>query len=1465
MADKTSTFTTRIFLNDQQAKSKLESLEKDIKRLRSEQEAAAKAGDWTKFEQVKKDLKQANKEMGAMKTSAQKVSHVLDNLKTSSIKEIRQTMGAINRELKSGAVERNSREWKFLNEQLRRCKQELQQVNNESKTTKSIWSRGMDFLNKNWGAFTQILGSITGLSVAIRKSVSDFAEMDQAMVNVQKYTGQTKEQVEEMNEDFKTMNTRTPREQLNELAGAAGRLGIQSKKSIEEFVDAADKINVALGDDLGEGAVDKIGKLAQVFGEDKTKGLRGAMLATGSAVNELAQSSSANAGYIVDFAADLAGVGRQAGMSQQEIMGLASALDQNMQEEKTSATVFSQLITKMYQDPAKFASIAGIKVKEFSKMLKEDANKALLQFMQTMQNKGGFADLAPMFESMNLDGTRAVGVLSAVATHLDQVREAQDTANKAYSSGSSVIQEFNTQNSSVQAQMDMAKKEFVEVSIALGQELLPVVKYTISGGSLLVKTLYTLIGFTKQHIRTLLTLTSTIAIVAAVYNAAYLKEKALAALTVIMNGLNKVETFLIKAKTAAITAAKLAYYLLTGQIKKAKEAMLAMRAASIANPYAALAAVILGLGMVIYKVIAAIREHNKAMHDNLLSVRQARAAAQDMKEATKEVNQSTAEEKLRIERLTNIINSNVYSYKERKNAMIALEKIVPGYHRNLRNEASLTASNNKALKEYVERLNDAAMAQALYNRMVALQGKQFDLEKEIQRHENSRKAVQAEINRHPDKYNATETHYSFRGGMAGNLASWEEPTEENTQKHRELQQWIDLSKKASDNLSVVKYQIKSINDYMDAHKGVRIAYDKIVANGSGGSGASPSWAPTTSGGTSTYVDPKKAAKAAKAAETARKKAEAAAKKHENEMKAATRKAYQEEIKAAKGKTDEEQAQNIMAYSQGKKKYSEYLNDQHDIAINGYKSLEAIYKKYGTDYGQWQDEIAKEEQKKHEDHQKALLSDVEINHQREIYSANEDYNDPNSKIYHNEEALNERLFEIDMAAMADRTAVLQEGSQEWLDSKAEMTQKEEEHELYLQQHYAELLSQYREQWGQKDVKDQERIAINGLDTLHEKGIIKEQEYQEMLHNIKLHYEEEESQNNLNNSKGEQFKRNANTAYQTASNNAKADYENDHPTGTGVGDYYTSDVTIYASTLANIKKMEQQGVVSHQEAMAAMSQATADMCNGLSAKMQAAYDAISPIMSAMSSYYSAQSDYEVTVTEKKYDKMIEKAGNNSAKSKKLEEKKQKEVAKIKTKYAKKQMKMEIAQAIAQTAMSAIAAYGSAMSGVPYPANLVLAPIAAGIALAAGAIQIATIKKQQQAQEAGYYEGGFTGGNRYRREAGVVHEGEFVANHNAVNNPQLLPALRLIDVAQRNNTVGRLTASDVTRAMGVGGATVVSAPTVNVQTDNSELADTLQQARKTMEKIGSLLDGGITANVSMENFKKQEKHWDQIQKNK
>lgn len=1362
------------------------------------------------------------------------INATLNNISGSSLRQLETSLKLVNEQLKD--TDHNSDAFKELSKKAKQLKHEIAGINKEQDLSNTKWMKFVQFLNTNWGALTQIIASISAVSFTLRKCSADFAKMDEQMVDVIKYTGLTKTQVEELNETFKQMNTRTSREKLNQLAGDAGRLGITSQEMAAEFVDAADKINVALGDDLGDDAVKNIGKLAQMFGDDKTKGLRGAMLATGSVVNELAQSSSASAGYLVDFTARLAGVGKQAGLTQQQIMGFASVLDQNMQQDEAAATAMQNLIAKMFQDPAKFAALAGKSVKEFSSLLKNDANEALLQFFGAMKQRGGFDSLAPMFDQMGMDGSRCAAVFSVMADKLADIKTAQNIANRAYADGSSVINEFNTQMTSAQAKLDIAKKKFKDLSIELGRELQPVVQYTVSSMSLLVKVLYQVIVFTKNHIGVLSSLAGAIAIVTLAFKAQTVAAKLNAAATATVKGVTVACNAVYKGFAVTLSVVKVAFYLLTGQIKKAKVAMDALRIATMKNPYAAMLTVVLALGAGIYALVKAIRAHNKAAYDNMLAVRKMRAEQKDMLDAQKEVNQNTAEEKTRLSQLTNIINSNVYSYEEKKRAMIALEKLVPGYHRNLNNEAQLVESNNKAIKQYVDNLNNAAMAQALFSRMVELQGKKFDLDQEIARHKLSAKAVQAEINRHPDYYNAYETTFSTSGGSGGPSSIHNvRPTQANIAKHKELDQWNAAVKESVQSASIVEARIKNINRYLKQNVGVAKQYNAIVAKGgSGSSTVSPDWNPNTSK-VGNYVESKEA-----------KKREAAAKKHEREMKAATKAAYQAEIKAAKDKTDQEQAYNIIAYRDQKKSYKEFLDAQHDIAIRGYEALESIYKKYGTEYGQWQEKIADEQLQRSKDHSKGLLSDIEQERQSHINAAYNDYHDVSSEIYHNEEALNERLYEIDMTALADRVATLQEGSEEWLDTRAEMTQRETEHDLYLRQHYDELLSQYKEQWAAKDIAEQQRITLAGLDLLHSKGLLKEKEYQEMLQQIKLHYAEQQSAENLRNSKGEQFNSNVASAYNTAHNNAKASWSNDHPEGSGVMDFITSDVDIYKSTLDNIKSMEQDGLVSHQEAMAAMGEATADMCNGLVAKFQAAMDAISPLMSAMSSYYSAQSDYEVTVTEKKYEKLINAAGNNTAKTKKLEEQKEKEVAKIKSKYARKQAAMQVAQAIAQTALSAIAAYSSAMKGVPYPANMVLAPIAAGIAAAAGAIQIATIKKQQQAQEAGYYDGGFTGGSRYRREAGVVHEGEFVANHKAVNNPQVLPALRLIDEAQRNNTVSSLTAADISRSLGQANATVVSAPSVTVNTDNSELSAALGEARDVIGRLSAILADGIHADV-------------------
>lgn len=121
----------------------------------------------------------------------------------------------------------------------------------------------------------------------------------------------------------------------------------------------------------------------------------------------------------------------------------------------------------------------------------------------------------------------------------------------------------------------------------------------------------------------------------------------------------------------------------------------------------------------------------------------------------------------------------------------------------------------------------------------------------------------------------------------------------------------------------------------------------------------------------------------------------------------------------------------------------------------------------------------------------------------------------------------------------------------------------------------------------------------------------------------------------------------------------------------------------------------------------------------------------------------------------------------------------------------------------------------------------------------------QKQHQAEAAGYYEGGYTGGNRYRKEAGVVHEGEFVANHRAVNNSSIRPALDLIDKAQRSNTVGSLTADDITRSLGQGSSTVV-APVVNVNNDNTEVRQSLDGVNAAVSRLTQTLDDGIEVEV-------------------
>lgn len=1327
-----------------QSAAKLKLVDAELERIRlSEQKVV------TLMQQYDNEIDKANVDIKETKRQMQLVDNTLSHLKTSSVRDLEYSMKVLNQEMRG--LDRGSEAFKQMQMQAKQLKTELEAVRAEGQAQQSWIGRTADWFNRMQGVILGAIAAVSGLTFTVKSCVEKFASMDEEMTNVRKYTGQTADEVERMNEDFKKMDTRTAREKLNQLAGDAGRLGITATSLVEEFVDGADKINVALGDDLGDEAVSQIGKLAQMFGEDKTKGLRGAMLATGSAVNELAQNSSASAGYLVDFTARVAGVGKQAGFTQAQIMGLASVLDQNMQQDETAATAVQNLLAKMFQDSAKFAKIAGLNVKEFAKTLKEDANGALLQFLAALRSKGGFAQLAPMFEEMKMDGSRATGVLTVLADKLDDIKVAQDLATKSYAEGTSVINEFNTQNESVRAELDKAKKRFQDLAIELGQKLYPAARLCISSASLTVHILSSIIDFVAKYRTTLITLTATIIALTVAETAHIVKLKAIAIW-----------------QNVVVTGAKKLWAILA------------------AHPYLAVAAAVTTLVAVIVDLTRKTDSAAKAQE----------ALNDIQREAQKEI----VEEQLKLENLRKAAMNETNSLKDRYAAIAELNRIVPNYNASIDKTTGKYKENKRALDDYIKSLVHLYEVQGAKKKIQQLAEEKADL---------TIKQKQAQKNYENAKNAGPGYNYTTSWGGTGNT------TQDSTDKfRRDLQELNDAIRERDSLISTITDVYGK--DMQSAE--VKKAKENINADGGGNGSIGES------------------DKERKAREKTEKKAAAEARKRE----AAARKAQKEAADSVKAETNSLLAENTRAYAEGAKTYQQFIDDREKITIAGIDKLKALYGEDSNEYRQLLDDRVNATKKHDEDIIKMREKDIE--RERLIREANikAQYNDASSAIYQNDIALDEALYQNEVDAMQKRLSLYNEGSEEWLDLKAEMEQASLDHQLQMQESYMNQLKELRQQFGKQDVQAQETMYLNGLDNLYKKGLIKEEEYQQMKLEITKQFAAQRAQIEAEDHGAGSTQAKINSKTSEMVNSAKAAAGDAQSTNGSFGGYFVSQVQNYQNTMEKLKELYGSDEQNHAAYMQAKAQVTSDFLNDMVQKTQVAYDGINSILSAASAYSQACSDLEQAKISKNYEKQIAAAGNNSKKKKRLEEKRDKELAAAKSKANKKAMKIEIAQAIASTAMAAINAYSSAAQ-VPF-IGWTLAPIAAGMATAAGLLQIAAIRKQHQAEAAGYYSGGYTGGNRYRREAGVVHEGEFVANHQAVNNSSIRPAFDLIDRAQRSNTVGSLTADDISRALGSGGNGAVVTPIVNVSNDNSDVRESLDGVNNAISILNQTLDDGL-----------------------
>ncbi len=1306
MSTTSSSATTTLYVNGKPAQDELARLRADLdkykKQLLDIASDPSKGLGSKEWDEARKKLKATETELNRVTNNVSNVTRALSRLDKATPGELRKYLRQLKQELTG--IERGSKAWDEHMKKIRAVQTEINKLNNEMKGHQSLWTRFADKMFA-WGAALQtVLAGFTGLTFAARKAVNAYAEMDAEMASVRKFTGMTAEQVEDLNEEFKKIDTRTSREQLNQLAQEAGRLGLQSKEDVLGFVRAADQINVAL-DDLGEGATLTLSKLTDIFGDKERLGVEQSLLSVGSVINELSQNCTASAPYLAEFASRMGGVGAQAGMSIPQIMAFGAVLDSNNQKVEASSTALSQVITRLYQDPAKYARVAGLDVQKFAELMRTDANEAVLTLLESLNKAGGMDVLSPMFKDMGETGARAISALSTLAKHVDEVRIQQLNANQAFEEATSVTKEFDVQNNTVQAGLDKAKKHFNEMAVELGQKLAPAMKYAVTSSAAMMKALSAVVSFASEYKRTIVNLAIVITGYTLATNAAAIATKLHAAATAIgkgvmvaYNAIIAIATSLHKAYTYAVGLARVGVILFKDGLVAARIAFAAMNAAMKTNVFGLIISVVTAAALAVYNFCSRTKELTKAEQE-------LKQMNEELAETRKRYTDRLDTEKRKIQELVSVARDDKASMDNRQKAIAALNKIIPGYCAQLDAETGKYRENKQALDDYLVSLE----------KKIRLEANRAEYERLIQEDERlSREIYDAEQNQIAIVQGSVDYHGGNNYTMRAEVAhAWGTGLGADGKVHKAPDSKTTRDKKAQ--RAAVRAQIKRLIDYAGKE-------NLINTDPAGSDGGSDVTTPLGGGGT---VTPTRGGTGGGTTKS--------------EDKFAAEKLWRER----------EEAMTRIAYAKGLINYEEYTEQMSDIAQEFYQKQLAHTDLSENERLGITAQYAEEQKKQNDFYHKQQIKDEDQAYEELKAETMQDYLD--GKL--SKAAYDTQMQKIEFAHLRALVNLAKEGTEER--AKAEAT--------YRQRLVAD------QQKRQQDYEAKEKAHQEKLKQMWDKYFVTDDETKQLQYNAALTLLDEVYKSEL---------------AKCAGNNEKK-LELDKR-------YAQAKKKLYDEIFNNEKndqKTWEQWIGSALDKI---------FGEGTWAKygetVKQAFASMTSMMQSFNQLAQAEAEIKIARIEKQYDREISMAEGNNRKVRALERKKEKETARIKAEAQRKEFAQQVMNAISSTALAAINAYASASKIAWW-----LGPVAAGMALAAGAVQVAAIKKQQEASEAkGFAEGGFTPAGPKDKPVGVVHAGEWVASQKLLADPVARPMIDALDYAQRNNTLGSLRPADVSRAV-------------------------------------------------------------------
>ncbi|MCM1140097.1 MAG: phage tail tape measure protein [Muribaculum sp.] len=1289
------TATVTLNVNGAQAKQMMADIEAKIKQTEATIDNLKKSmADPKDIEKAKKELKTYQKQLEEMRSATEGVDRALSNIDLATPRQLEKALRTLNRQLKDMVP--GSDVWDSHCEKIQELKARLRELREQTEEQQSAWESFMEWSQGAWPALDLLKGWYDDIVSGLREYVDAYADMEQEMANVRKFTGMTEEQVVSLNEHFRQIDTRTSREQLNLLAQEAGRLGKTSEEDVLGFVRAADKINVAL-DDLGEGATLTLSKLTGIFGDEQRYGTEQSLLKVGSVINELSQNCSASAPYIAHFTERMGGVGSQAKMTIPQIMGFAAVLDTNAQALEASSTALSQIIVRLYQDPAKYAKVAGLDAQEFATLMREDANAALILFLETLQKAGGMDQLSPMFKDMGENGSRAIAALSTLATHIDQVKAQQEAANTAFREGTSIDNEFAVQNNTVQASLDKCKNRANELRVELGEHLYPIMGHFLTTSAAIMRVLITLVRWIAENKGVVISLTAAVAAYIVTVNLAIIKEKAWIAICAVGRAA-------MLLWTAAVKLGAVAVALFSGNLAKARTAWIAFSAALHASPIglavAAITAVVALLATFAVKAAKATNESERLAK-----------AQKKISDAEREAEASCVTELATLEALYKATQDQTLAMDARFRAVDKLQEQYPDYFKNLSKEAILAGDAADAYERLRTNIVRSAKAQARKDLLAETEGDILKVRRERDRKVSEALADVTIPDREQMYYPLGET------GKEMYINSPNHPEFIITRRYIE-----QVRADAAEELAQLEKERELLYDGV-----ARDVLEEVTTSTSDDDGG---------GGDDTPPKPARFAK-------------------EDAWK------------------EQQEALTQISYARGESSYAEHTARMNEIAVQYYNKLlertDLSENERLTIQAQYWEAVNKQTIAGN----KQLIDDENSAYQQTLYAFNENYRlrleRGNLSAREREEVERAHQEAVELAELnhlARLVDMYEDGSAE----KLQAQQAYQSAQLKAQQRHHQ---EYEKQQAEYDKYKEKFFGDNPAE--------KQQKYDAAFAILQTVYARELA---------------------------------------AAGDNADEKLRIEEAFLqAQAALRKQYGLEAEEDTRNSMERAVASSVEWLNSDGgKAITGTISTLASGMSSIFSglstmmqAELEIQTAAINKKYDAEISAVQGNSYKVAKLEKKKEAEIAKAKNAANKKMFAMQVIQAVAQTAQNALSAYGSA-AAIPV-VGYILAPVAAAMAVAAGAIQIAAIKKQQQASEAqGYAEGGFTGKGGKYEPAGIVHKGEWVASQELLANPVARPMIEALDQAQRTNTIGSLRAEDVSRSITANNSLVRIAETDN-----------------------------------------------------